>query len=158
MKLETIKQTWAAFATLTQGVARRVFLQKLRDGQDIKAHRLADVFTPEELREIYDYVRPQKHFCFMNAQRLCELFPSRVKYVEGEVMVCGVPVQHAWNVVDGCTHVDVTFELALNDDPRRDEYCALGVYDINDVRRVELETREYGGVYAYYLKQKLQPL
>ena len=94
-------------------------------------------------------VRPEKRMCFKNAHMLTCLFPDRVKYVEGEVTICGggIGIEHAWNLVDGEHYVDLTFELALGEDVTKEGYVMLGSYDSKTLRRVTHKTGYYGGIY-----------
>lgn len=132
--------------------AKRFLCQKAkgRENRDVcTIVRLEDVFSKEEIELIKMAVRPEKRMCFKNAHILTCLFPDRVKYVEGEVTICGVGIgiEHAWNLVDGEHYVDLTFELALCEDVTKEGYVMLGSYDAKTLRRVTHKTGYYGGIY-----------
>lgn len=149
-KTDAIFMAWRTYKTLTQGQKQSdFFAQKLKDGKIVTCVRLEDVFNKEEIEVIKQVVRPEKRMCFKNAHILTSLFPDRVKYVEGEVTICGggIGIEHAWNLVDGEHYVDLTFELALGEDVTKEGYVMLGAYDAKTLRRVTHKTGYYGGIY-----------
>lgn len=149
-KTDAIFMAWRTYKTLTQGQKQSdFFAQKLKDGKIVTCVRLDDVFSKEEIGLIKMAVRPEKRMCFKNAHILTSLFPDRVKYVEGEVTICGggIGIEHAWNLVDGEHYVDLTFELALGEDVTKEGYVMLGAYDAKTLRRVTHKTGYYGGIY-----------
>ena len=149
-KTDAIFMAWRTYKTLTQGQKQSdFFAQKLKDGKIVTCVRLEDVFSEEEIELIKMAVRPEKRMCFKNANILTSLFPDRVKYVEGEVTICGggIGIEHAWNLVDGEHYVDLTFELALGEDVTKEGYVMLGAYDAKTLRRVTHKTGYYGGIY-----------
>ena len=149
-KTDAIFMAWRTYKTLTQGQKQSdFFAQKLKDGKIVTCVRLEDVFSEEEIELIKMAVRPEKRMCFKNAHILTSLFPDRVKYVEGEVTICGggIGIEHAWNLVDGEHYVDLTFELALGEDVTKEGYVMLGTYDAKTLRRVTHKTGYYGGIY-----------
>lgn len=149
-KTDAIFMAWRTYKTLTQGQKQSdFFAKKLKDGKIVTCVRLEDVFSKEEIELIKMAVRPEKRMCFKNAHMLTCLFPDRVKYVEGEVTICGggIGIEHAWNFVDGEHYVDLTFELALGEDVTKEGYVMLGAYDAKTLRRVTHKTGYYGGIY-----------
>lgn len=149
-KTDSIFMAWRTYKTLTQGQKQSdFFAQKLKDGKIVTCVRLEDVFSKEEIELIKMAVRPEKRMCFKNAHILTSLFPDRVKYVEGEVTICGggIGIEHAWNLVDNEHYVDLTFELALGEDVTKEGYVMLGAYDAKTLRRVTNKTGYYGCIY-----------
>ena len=149
-KTDAIFMAWRTYKTLTRGQKQSdFFAQKIKDGKIVTCVRLDDVFSKEEIELIKMAVRPEKRMCFKNAHILTSLFPDRVKYVEGEVTICGggIGIEHAWNLVDGEHYVDLTFELALGEDVTKEGYVMLGAYDAKTLRRVTHKTGYYGGIY-----------
>jgi len=149
-KTDAIFMAWRTYKTLTQGQKQSdFFAQKLKDGKIVTCVPLCEVFDEREINIIKQLVRPEKRMCFKNAHILTSLFPDRVKYVEGEVTICGggIGIEHAWNLVDGEHYVDLTFELALGEDVTKEGYVALGAYDAKTLRRVTRKTGYYGGIY-----------
>jgi hypothetical protein len=49
----------------------------------------------------------------------------------------GLPIEHAFNKVDG-KYVDITIELALEDDPTNDPHAVYGDFDTDTVRKILL--------------------
>ena len=149
-KTDAIFMAWRTYKTLTQGQKQSdFFAQKLKDGKIVTCVPLCEVFDEREINIIKQLVRPEKRMCFKNAHMLTCLFPDRVKYVEGEVTICGggIGIEHAWNLVDGEHYVDLTFELALGEDVTKEGYVELGAYDAKTLRRVTHKTGYYGGIY-----------
>ena len=149
MSSNRITEQWRFLAELTQGNQKEYFERKVKDGHEVKCVSVDDVFTEEELDRIHEYCRIEPKMCFRTAYMLTTLFPSRVKYVEGELAVLNgnLGIEHAWNLVDGQHYVDLTLEIALGNDVTKETYVALGEYDVNVMRDVACETRMYGGVY-----------
>jgi hypothetical protein len=69
-----------------------------------------------------------------------------IKYVEGYLNMRGLPIEHAFNMVDG-KYVDCTIELALGRDVTEDTYVKIGEFDINTVREILLQNEFYGQIY-----------
>lgn len=157
-KNNVIFQKWKTFATLTNERQREYFKQKMKDGHTIKCVSIRDVFTDEEIKQIKSYCMVEQNMCFRTAYRLTNIFPKRVKYVEGEVTIFNgaLGIEHAWNLVDGCHYIDLTFELALSRDVTKETYVALGAYDVHDISKVAGDTQVYGGVYDYLLIKKIK--
>lgn len=148
---DAIFMAWRTYKTLTHGQKQSdFFAKKLKDGKIVTCVPLCEVFDEKEIEVIKQVVRPEKRMCYKNAHMLTSLFPNRVKYVEGEVTICGggIGIEHAWNLVDGEHYVDLTFELALGNDVTKEGYVALGAYDAKTLRRVTNKTGYYGGIYG----------
>jgi hypothetical protein len=157
-KTDAIFMAWRTYKTLTHGQKQSdFFAQKLKDGKIVTCVPLCEVFDAKEIDVIKQVVRPEKRMCFKNAHMLTCLFPDRVKYVEGEVTICGggIGIEHAWNLVDGEHYVDLTFELALGEDVTKEGYVMLGAYDAKTLRRVTHKTGYYGGIYQNIYINKL---
>jgi hypothetical protein len=102
--------------TLDFGEGQKKYFQYLKDQyKEVRVAPLNEVFTVKEIHLIKKVVKPQLKQCFRNAAKLVELFPDRVKYVEGKFMKY-FPMEHAFNLVDGDKYVDLTFELVLKDE------------------------------------------
>ena len=146
-----ILEQWKFFATVTDGYQKKYYERKLKDAHAIKCVSAHDVFTPQELERIFAYCQIEKRMCFRTAYRLANLFPDRVKYVEGEVTIFNgaLGIEHAWNLVDGEHYVDLTFEFALQEDVTKEVYVALGEYDVDMIRDVACETQIYGDVWNH---------
>lgn len=151
-----IYRHWETWSKITNERQSEYFKRKIEAGHTIKCVSIGDVFTEDEIDKIKRYCMVEKKQCFKNAFRLTLLFPNRVKYVEGEVTILngGLGIEHAWNLVDGEHYVDLTFELALNEDVTKETYVALGEYDVDVIRGIACETMVYGGVYDHlFLKE-----
>ena len=150
-KNNIIFEHWRQFALLSSGKQSEYFQQKIKDGHVTKCVSAKDVFTPAEMKRIKEYCQIEPKMCYRTAYLLANLFPRRVRYVEGEVTIFngGIGIDHAWNLVDDEHYVDLTFEFALNEDVTEETYVALGEYDTNTIHKVAHELQVYGGVYGY---------
>lgn len=66
--------------------------------------------------------RPRVGHCFLNAQRFC-MAHTDVRYMEGFLLISGMPTPHAWNVMKDGRVVDFTFEAADRQMIRERGYC-----------------------------------
>ena len=140
------------FAQNMSGVQQELYKQKVKDADSVDIVPLSEVFTEEEIKEIKQRVRPKPKMCYENAYKLCDRFEyegkHKIEYCEGYLNMKGFPIDHAFNKVDG-KYVDVTIELALGRDvtAEGDTYVTLGVYNIDEVRRILVQNGFYGEIY-----------
>ena len=136
------------FAKICDGLQKKFYEQQLQDFHEVKCVKLSDIFTNDEIRTIKMAVKPKKKECYRNAHLLTALFHDRVQYVEGQVAILNgaFSVEHAWNKVDD-KYVDLTFELALGEDPTKELYMALGEYNLTAITMVTSDTGYYGSIY-----------
>lgn len=121
----------------------------------VEVVRLADVFNDREIEQIRRVVRPEVKGCYRNSHLLTLLFPDRVQYVEGQTYTGFFGIDHAFNRI-GDKYVDVTFDLALNDDPTQYEYVAFEEYTADVIQSVTKETGYYGEIYRYLYIEKMR--
>ena len=138
------------FSELCSGRQKMFYEQQLRDVHKVQCVSIHDVFDATEIYRIKRYVKPEPRMCYRNAHLLTALFPDRVQYIEGYVAIFngGWGIEHAWNKV-GDVYVDVTFEMALNEDPTKELYMALGTYNLATITEVTSETGYYGSIYNH---------
>lgn len=137
------------FAKQTSGVQAAYYKQMTKDADSIDIVPLSEVFTEEEIKHIKKVVNPKMKMCYENAYKFADRLYGMgkdIKYVEGYINMSGLPIEHAFNSVNG-KYVDCTIELALNKDPRKDSYVKIGEYDLDDVREVLLQNEYYGDIY-----------
>ena len=95
--------------------------------EPIEVVSLSEVFTVEEIEEIKRQINPKKKECFKNAMRLAMDFDD-VKYVEGRLLLADAfGTEHAFNKV-GDKYIDITMELALGNDVRKEQYIKIAEY------------------------------
>lgn len=142
------------FANNCGGVQAELFKQKVKDADSVDICSVYDVFSNEEIDRIKKYINPQPKCCYENAYKLSDRFYDRdIKYVEGYLNMKGLPIEHAFNCVDG-KYVDITIELALDRDVKEDTYVKIGEFDIDEVREVLVENGYYGNIYdSIFLKK-----
>ena len=137
------------FANSASGVQQELFKQKVKDADSVDVVPLLEVFTEEEVKEIIKRIHPQPKCCYENAWKLCDRFEFEgkhdIKYCEGYLNMNGLPIEHAFNKVDG-KYVDITIELALKREIE-DTYVILGEYKTDEVRKILLQNEFYGEIY-----------
>lgn len=142
------------FASLVSGNQKEYFMDILSIAKPVEVVSILEVFTDEEIRMIKRVVRPKKKMCYMNSHKLTDLFPDKVRYVEGRFSFIGIPIDHAFNRV-GDKYIDITVELALKEDVSEHEYIAYAEYDSDEIYEAAIETGYYGDYYKnYWLKEK----
>lgn len=149
------------FAKCSSGYQHYLFDKKAKDADSVEIHPLSDVFTEEEIEEIKKRVYPQPKMCYENAWKLMDRFyyegKHEILYCEGYLNFKGLPIEHAFNKVDGM-YVDCTIELALGNDVTEDTYVVIGEFDEDTVREVLLENGFYGNVYDSIELKKFKEL
>lgn len=139
-----------AIATLASGNQQKYYRDLLNAAEPVKMVSIKDVFSPDEIKKIKRLVRPKKKMCYRNAHLLTELFPDKVKYVDGRVSVTeiGIPIDHAFNRV-GDKYVDITFEMVWNEDTTQYEYIKFGEFDSDQVNKIAEQSGIYGECYKF---------
>ena len=136
-------------ARISSGAGKDYYSQMLNDIKPIECRPLREVFTDDEIERIRRAVHPKTKACYENAfhfsSRLGEL-GREILYCEGFVTVFGLPIEHAFNKVDG-VYVDITLELALGDDITGRDYAVLGEWTDSKALAVMAREGYYGEVY-----------
>lgn len=136
------------FAKNSSGYQQKLFQDKLNDSDSVDIVSIYDVFDEETIEKIKRYVRPQPKCCYENAYKLCDrIYDKRydIKYCEGYLNMKGLPIDHAFNSVNG-QYVDITIELALERE-LEDTYVKYCEYDVDKVREILLQNGYYGNIY-----------
>ena len=137
------------FAKNTSGYQKDLYTKKAKDADSVDVVPLSEVFTEEEIKQIKKYIHPQPKCCYENAWKLCDRFgysnEHEILYCEGYMNFKGLPIEHAFNKVDG-KYVDITAELALNREIE-DTYVVIGEFDTDKVREILLQNGFYGNIY-----------
>ena len=139
----------------SRGNQREYFETMLSDIQPCKVVPCSKVFHMKDRRWIEKMVKPKQ--CYRNAYKVCEHFSDRdvkPEYVEGKVLVCGIPIDHAWVRV-GDYYIDPTFEFALCKNVKKEKYAILQSFPLWLVRDYQLQTKVYGDIYRKWLTDKI---
>lgn len=149
-KDKNILDMLSLFANNSSGVQRDLFRQKIKDANSVDVVTINEVFSKDEIKEIKRYIRPKPKCCYENAWKLCDRFSFNtnkhdIKYCEGYINFNGLPIEHAFNLVDG-KYIDITTELALNN-KIENTYVVIGEYTTDEVRRILLQNEYYGDIY-----------
>jgi len=125
------------------------------------AKELKHVST-SEIREKYPqidaYLKNSRHNvvqkeCYKNAGQLCTNVEG-VSYVEGEISYHGIPIEHAWNKIDG-KYFDITKDVLFSKNSDYAEYVALIELDFKEYSRMILKHKHWGGfVHEKYVEEK----
>jgi len=146
---KSVIQMLNMFAKSSSGVQQALFKQKIEDADSVDIVSIKDVFTDEEIKEIKKRINPQAKCCYENAWKLCDRFSYEgnhdIKYCEGYLNFQGLPIEHAFNKVDG-KYIDITVELALKKE-LEDTYVTVGEYTTDEVRNILLQNGFYGEIY-----------
>ena len=133
-------------ANMLSSGQRKYYDAMLKNAKNVECVSLSEVFTEREIRLIAKAINPREKECYRNAHLLTQLFPDRVRYVEGQTAVCGISIDHAFNKVDD-KYVDLTLEFCLKENIKEKEYLSIGEYDIKTITEVALETQYYGDIF-----------
>lgn len=148
---------------------KQYYRQIATDARVVECVPMSDVFSCGQLRFLKERAgyKTQRKMCYKNASDLVEavellrrMYPTPTEpaiYVEGYTLGGGVlPIEHAF-VRIGDKYVDPTFERALHKDVRKEQYVALAEFDREELRKLQLETCYYGGMYQYAYVKKHRP-
>lgn len=156
MKLdEAFKMEIVLMLRCSKGGQRTYFETMLSHLQPCKVVPCSKVFHLKDRRWIQKMVKAKQ--CYRNAYKVCEHFADREtkpEYVEGKVLVCGLPIDHAWVKV-GDYYIDPTFEFALCKDVKKERYAALQTFPLWLVRDYQLQTQVYGDIYRRWLTEQI---
>lgn len=146
-----IKNMLELFAQSSSGVQSALFKQKAKDATSVEITSIYDIFSPEEIKQIKKYVKPQMKQCYKNAYHMADFFEDLgVEYVEGYLNMNGLPIEHAFNVIDG-KYFDITMELVTNKkyptNRTNDTYVSIGTFSVNEVRKILVQNEFYGQIY-----------
>lgn len=146
---ESILQMLDFFAKNTSGYQQMLYQDKSRDADSVDMVSIYDVFDEDTIERIKKYIDPQPKCCYENAYKLCDRIgydkKYDIKYCEGYLNMHGIPIDHAFNSVNG-QYVDITVELALEREIE-DTYVKYCEYDIDQVREILLQNGFYGNIY-----------
>ena len=129
------------------GKQKEFFKAELDAAKGIKCSKLSEVFTKKEIANI-KALGLQKKDCYRNATLVTYMMPDKCSYVEGRVLVCGVPVDHAFVKV-GDSYVDPTLEILLKEDVTNMEYCSLLELDRDTLFDTLMESGQYGNLFGF---------
>ena len=143
----------------TSGFQKKYYTDMLNDAKLVEVVSAEEVFDQKTIDRIINYIRPQLKECYQNAYRLCDrIVDSRydIKYCQGYLNFKGIPIEHAWNSVNG-KYIDITKEYAL-DGLDNDEYVLIAEYDVNTMRGLAVQCGTYDGLYLQQKKNEYTKL
>ena len=142
-----------AFAEM-KGLGERqlsFFKWKYENAKLLKNVRTDDI--AQQYPEIKKYLKTHRRDivmkqCYKNAAQLC-LYVPNVEYVEGEISFHGIPLDHAWNKIDG-KYFDITKDMLFKDAEDYAEYVSVIELDPKELIDFMHQTGTYGG----FLREK----
>lgn len=128
---------------ITSGKQKEYYQHQLDCAELIECVSVYEVLSEEEISRIKKTINPQPKECYRNAARLAMLFPDRIEYVEGLYGVMGVfGTEHAWNRI-GNKYIDITAELVLKKDVKKEDYVKLMVLSSKEITDLVLKENCY---------------
>ena len=109
-KDQSILDLLNAFAKMSSGVQQALFQEKSKNADSVEhIESMEEILSKEEMEHIKKYIRPKPKMCYENAWKLCDRFgyDHDIIYCEGYLDFKGIPIEHAFNKVDG-KYVDIT--------------------------------------------------
>lgn len=143
------------YADHSSGLQQKIYQEKLNMAQSVQVSSIYDVFDEDTIERIKTRIAPQKKGCYQNAYKLCDRINDpryEIKYCEGFLNYKGLPIDHAWNSVNG-VYIDITSELALESD-LTDTYVLLAEFDKQTMWELALQTGTYDGLLNQQLINK----
>lgn len=143
------------FAAMTQG-RQHEFLQWKVDNAVLLNYVKTDEIR-KQYPEIDEYLKStntrviQKE-CYKNAGQLA-INCDGVDYVEGEILYHGIPIEHAWNKIDG-KYFDITKDILFPKNSDYAEYVKIIELDVKEYSHFLFKYKHWGGfVFEQYLKE-----
>lgn len=147
------------FVTLTSGYQKEYYKKRLDCLNRVPMHSVHELFDKETADLLKRLGRFKKKECYANALHASEIIQSmgevyilgekvenpEVKYVEGYVLVFGIPIDHAFNRI-GDHWFDVTMDFALGDKEVSPHY-SVGEWNYAEALRMMCEEGFYGGLF-----------
>lgn len=145
--IEYMKQ----IAGMTQGRQHEFFQWKV-DSAKLLMHVKTDEIRNQypEIDAYLNDARPKvvQKECYKNAGQLTQAIEG-VSYVEGEISYHGIPIEHAWNKIDG-KYFDITKDVLFPKNSDYAEYVAIIELSGNEFREFMMQTKTWGG----FLREK----
>lgn len=131
----------------------RYYRELLKNAKGVKCVPASEVLDDYQLDYVKHVLRPQQGECYKNAYLLAEAFPE-IQYCEGQVAV-PISIDHAFNKV-GDKYIDITFEFAIDDDPRKYTYVTFMESSIDEIENIAQLTGCYGNFYRERFIRKIK--
>ena len=136
---------------LQRGSKKHAYWQKVvRNQKDVPIRSVWQALPLPMMSKLLGNIRPKKKECYKNALLVAQYL--HCDYVEGYVNIGGLPIEHAFNKMNG-SYFDVTLELALGDKVDKYEYTSIMELDRERVLDIASELELYGP-YASYVYSK----
>ena len=134
------------FAKMTSGNQKDFWDWKLENAQ-VLTHVKTDEIR-DQYPEIDEWIKNNKvnivqKQCFRNAGQLC-INVDGVDYVEGEILYHGIPMEHAWNKIDG-KYFDITKDILFPHNSDYAEYVKIIELDVKEYSRFLFKYKHWGG-------------
>lgn len=142
--IEAMKKVAELCGDTSQGIFYRL---KAAKAHPVKLTSVREIFTPQEIQEIMERIKPQKHECFATAQRLSMEY--EYEYAEGELGIGGCfGAEHALNK-KGDAYFDFTVEMVLRRNVEEEDFVCVAEFSDNFVRKACLELGVFSSLVSY---------
>lgn len=142
-------------ADMMSGKQKDFWEWKLKNAQLLTYVKTDDI--RKQYPQIDEYLKNNPHNvnqkeCFKNAGQLC-IEVEGVDYVEGEILYHGIPLEHAWNKIDG-KYFDITKDILFPKNSDYSEYVKIIELDIIEYTRFMFKYKHWGGfVREQYIRE-----
>lgn len=107
-----------------------------------------------QVKKINEKYPPLPKACYLNASHLALNVPGCI-YVEGIVSFNGIPIDHAWNKING-KYFDSTYDIALEGHTPFDEYLAIIELDKDELKKYQKQGSEYESLISKVYRDKYE--
>ena len=134
------------------------YVERAKRAREVNCVPLEDAFSQDVVERIRWAYRAEIRQCYKNAADLVILLghTEKVSYVEGYVLSCGIPIEHAFVRV-GDKYVDPTFELALHENVRGHTYVSCYEFEPVKMAKYLIKTKQYGNLSQYDFLKRTRP-
>ena len=117
---ETSTEKWLEYLRSNQRIEGMAYSGPaafiLEHGKKYESQELTDDETDLLKKVLLIKSRWQKKQCFYNAQCIASASNNTIRYCEGFADSLGLPMEHAWNTINGKV-IDMTWKMNNDDDP-----------------------------------------
>lgn len=126
---------------------QREFLEWKLKNAKLLTHVKTDEIS-KEYPEIGEYIKRNLHDinmkeCYRNAGKLAMDVPG-VDYIEGEISYHGIPIEHAWNKIDG-KYFDITKDILFPKNSDYAEYVKIIELPAKEMLEFVMKYKHWGG-------------
>ena len=126
----------------------RYYKSLLDCARPVRVVSASEVWSPDEVKQLRDSIRPAKKECYRTAALLTIATNGEARYVEGQMWTVCLGVDHAFNYIPSkgvC--VDFTAEFALGRKPEDGAYIGFKDFSYSQLWNIIQKNGYYGNIY-----------